>query len=307
MTLADQLINALRQNFQQYVNLVDTNQDSSIDRNELINFFMRNGIHPNMAPNMAEQVFQQLDKNHDQRISVEDFNNNLSSGSTLSAISETFINAFQTNFQQLLQYYDTNRDQTIDINELTSVLQSSGYGQMSYTIAREVFQTLDRDHDNRVTFQEATQKINLNAQKVTIGTAEVRQIINSQLRGKLQPQLVQGAAGIYLADNTYYCPSVYETSQILQRTAVDKRTWTENRFDCDDFAYVLKGEFSKAAYENKNRKLAYCVGIVWGNLPGPHAINWVINDDKRLRFIEPQRDTIYFPGVNDGNIYLMVC
>jgi hypothetical protein len=41
-------------------------------------------------------------------------------------------------------------------------------------------------------------------------------------------------------------------------------------------------------------------------LPGPHAINWMVNDDKKLRFIEPQSDEIFFPRKTDKEIYFMI-
>jgi hypothetical protein len=41
-------------------------------------------------------------------------------------------------------------------------------------------------------------------------------------------------------------------------------------------------------------------------LPGHHAINWMINSDMKLRFIEPQNDRIFMPRRTDRDIYFML-
>ena len=37
-----------------------------------------------------------------------------------------------------------------------------------------------------------------------------------------------------------------------------------------------------------------------------HVINWMITEDLKLRFVEPQSDVVYNPATNDGGIYFMV-
>jgi hypothetical protein len=41
-------------------------------------------------------------------------------------------------------------------------------------------------------------------------------------------------------------------------------------------------------------------------LPEAHAINWVVTDDGKLRFIEPQTDRVYRPQKNDSGIWFML-
>ena len=130
---------------------------------------------------------------------------------------------------------------------------------------------------------------------------EVRQEVTKQLGKKLAKNF-----GLYIADAEYFCPPVADAKEIIKNSGVDRNTWTKDKFDCDDFALVLKGHFSEAAYKNGNRRKPHCMGIVWGSLPGPHAINWMINSDRKLRFIEPQNDKVFFPRATDKNIYFML-
>jgi hypothetical protein len=37
-----------------------------------------------------------------------------------------------------------------------------------------------------------------------------------------------------------------------------------------------------------------------------HAMNWIIDDKKKLWFIEPQSDEIFSPRETDRNIYFML-
>lgn len=139
------------------------------------------------------------------------------------------------------------------------------------------------------------------SEKVYISSSELRILLNDQLQGKLHAKV-----DIYISDGEFYCPSIKDADEIIRRSAVDRNSWVENRFDCDDFAHVLKAHFAEAAYANGERRAAHCFGIVWGNLPGPHAINWMVNDDLKLRFIEPQSDDVFYPRSDDEDIYFML-
>jgi hypothetical protein len=111
---------------------------------------------------------------------------------------------------------------------------------------------------------------------------------------------------LYLGDEKYYCTPLKDAREIIKASAVDRMNWVEERFDCDDFALVLKAHFAEAAYKDGKRRAAHCFGIVWGSLPTPHAINWMLNADRRLRFVEPQNNRIFLPRRNDKDIYFML-
>lgn len=139
------------------------------------------------------------------------------------------------------------------------------------------------------------------AAKIYISAAEVRQIITAQLGPKLAKNF-----GFYVADTEYFCTPLADAKEIIANSADDKHTWVNERFDCDDFAHVLKAHFAEAAYADGKRRHAHCFGVVWGELPGPHAINWMINEDRVLRFVEPQTDEVFAPRKTDKNIYFML-
>lgn len=124
--------------------------------------------------------------------------------------------------------------------------------------------------------------------KKFVTAAKLRVLVSQQLEGKLDRNF-----GFYIADEKYYCTPLEDANSIIAASAVDRKKWVEEEFDCDDFAHVLKAHFAEAAYADGVRRPAHCFGIVWGMLPEPHAINWMINDDSKLRFIEPQTDEIF--------------
>lgn len=133
--------------------------------------------------------------------------------------------------------------------------------------------------------------------KTYISAAEVRQIIMNQMSSKIAI-----AFGIYMGDIEYFCTPLKDAEEIITNSADDKHKWVSDRFDCDDFAYVLKAHFAEAAYADGKRRCAHCFGIAWSS----HVLNWMINDDKVLRFVEPQTDNIFLPRPEDENIYLML-
>lgn len=139
------------------------------------------------------------------------------------------------------------------------------------------------------------------SRKTYIGSGELRSLVADQLGVKLARNF-----GLYVADANYFCTPLADAQEIIRASAVDRHTWVRERFDCDDFAHVLKAHFAEAAYKEGHRRAAHCFGVVWGMLPGPHAINWMVNSDMKLRFIEPQNDRIFFPRRTDKDIYFML-
>ena len=139
------------------------------------------------------------------------------------------------------------------------------------------------------------------ARKIYIKAKEVRRIVTEQIGPKMAKSFQ-----LYTADSEYFCTPEKDAQQIIAESSLDRKRWVSERFDCDDFALVLKAHFAEAAYVDGSRRAAHCFGIVWGNLPGPHAINWMINDDMKLRFVEPQNDDIFSPRDTDRDIYFML-
>ncbi|WP_143467748.1 lectin MOA-related protein [Leptolyngbya ohadii] len=142
------------------------------------------------------------------------------------------------------------------------------------------------------------------ARGVAVPGYYVSEVVQRSLVGKLAAD-----PGMRYGDAFYYLPTLEEVQFILKASELERRTWTEERFDCDDFAYVLKGEMSAHAYDIGPSRFGLCVGIVWGYfnwLEGYHAVNWFIGVDKKLRFIEPQNDSIYSAEDCVGDIQLLL-
>ncbi len=110
---------------------------------------------------------------------------------------------------------------------------------------------------------------------------------------------------IQIADEQYFCPSLKFVKKMLAKNKVDKFEYIEEKFDCDDFAFILKAYFIKQAYKDKKRRYPYCLGIIMGKLLGDinHAINFVITDSLKFYLIEPQTDAILKPTKKDREIY----
>ena len=138
-------------------------------------------------------------------------------------------------------------------------------------------------------------------------SSEVEDIIKRDLKGRLS-----GDVKIRLADAHYVAPPLSHAKNVIQKSSVDRLKWKKERFDCDDFALVLKSDFAMDASKELEFSAGYAFGILWGTWVkhGGHAINWMITDDLKLRLIEPQNDKIFFPDDSDGEdfneIYFMI-
>ena len=118
-----------------------------------------------------------------------------------------------------------------------------------------------------------------------ITATRMREIIKSQLGGR-----VKSSTHIHLADAMYYCPSVEYVEHLLSQDDTDRMKYTAEVYDCDEYSWTLKARFCLDAYKDGHRRASHAAGIVWGKLPHPHAMFWVITDDLKLRLIEPQTD-----------------
>ena len=112
---------------------------------------------------------------------------------------------------------------------------------------------------------------------------------------------------LMISDEQYYCPTMDEVKEIIKKNTIDRIQYTDEVFDCDDYALALKYHFIKQAYTDKHRKHPYCMGMVMGNILEdiPHAINFVITNTLELFLIEPQTDEILQPTKLDREIYFM--
>lgn len=146
---------------------------------------------------------------------------------------------------------------------------------------------------------------------------EIRAKIATQLGSSLHKNF-----SIHIADEKYFCPLLENAVEILKNSAVEQDMYISEIFDCDDFAHILKSNFIQAAYARGERRYPHCFGILWGmlyrqdtNKRRLHAVNWMINDDGKVRLIDFMKrkveDTniekyIYFPREEDRMITFML-
>jgi hypothetical protein len=130
-----------------------------------------------------------------------------------------------------------------------------------------------------------------------VKATEVEDLIHKAFGGKFFANNI-----VRLGDENYYLPTKEEVKQVLNTSTLDasQRQWVAERYDCDDFSYVLKGAFSTAAYLANDIIHGFAVGIIWANfnhLNGFHAINLVVTDDEVVHLIEPQGN-FFYPAAN---------
>ncbi len=122
-----------------------------------------------------------------------------------------------------------------------------------------------------------------------LSKAEITQLLESILADYWDP--ADHFLGI--SDDKLYLPTHAEIDTIIAdpRTHVTGFAGARQRFDCDDFSFVFKGNMSLYARDINGLTHSLCVGIAWGGftwIAGRHACNWVLTQDERLRWIEPQ-------------------
>lgn len=135
-----------------------------------------------------------------------------------------------------------------------------------------------------------------------INAEKIEDIIRETFDDKLASDF-----SLQISDEKYFCPSIDNVKLLIEKNTVDRLQYTDELFDCDDYAMLLKAHFIKSAYKNKKRRYPYSVGIIMGDLLGdiPHAINFVITEKLKLLFIEPQNDTITSPTKSDAEIFFV--
>ncbi|MBN1649109.1 MAG: lectin MOA-related protein, partial [Spirochaetales bacterium] len=138
-------------------------------------------------------------------------------------------------------------------------------------------------------------------EKKYISRADLEKLLRRQLKGKVDDQ-----TRFHIADMEYFLTPLDDARRIIKGSNIGRYEWTDEVFDCDDFAIVLKADFCRDAYRHRKRRAAHCFGIVWGMMPRAHALNWMVNDDLKLRFYDPMFDDIYVPGDEARRIWMML-
>ncbi|HWA26653.1 MAG TPA: lectin MOA-related protein [Lacunisphaera sp.] len=144
---------------------------------------------------------------------------------------------------------------------------------------------------------------------VYVSRKEILAILNDKL-GALWKKSARREA--FIGDSYYYCPPFDEVDRMLRHSS-RRRTFFPEIFDCDDFSYELKGDFTRRAFANGPfRPFGFALGIVWLNKPFPHAMNWVISwglgerERPTLYLVEPQANQIFDIDAKTGRLEELV-
>jgi len=103
-------------------------------------------------------------------------------------------------------------------------------------------------------------------------------------------------SSVFMADETYVLPSRAEVEKALQDSKIDKYVYTDELWDCDNYALLLHAYVIRKRYEDfRKGKLAkeQCYSLAFGQIwTDIHAINIALTYDEDILLIEPQTDEI---------------
>lgn len=138
-------------------------------------------------------------------------------------------------------------------------------------------------------FRNITKELN-----PTLTHEEVRAILKEALGSILNPQGL-----IILSDKGYTTIDAQSVSKVFSRSKLSSVSYRPEVHDCEDYAMTMLVEINNFGYNNWKLKYGYAFGIVYGDFPTPHAINWFITPEKEVLFIEPQSGEIFKPTGNN--------
>lgn len=88
---------------------------------------------------------------------------------------------------------------------------------------------------------------------------------------------------IFLSDTVKYLCDIEDINTFLEQDHTNRMKYVSEKFDCDDFAYRLMGQFSIPGWSELAK------AIVWTDR---HALNAFVDTNGEWWFIEPQTDDI---------------
>jgi len=93
---------------------------------------------------------------------------------------------------------------------------------------------------------------------------------------------------IFISDTKYMIPRLADIIEFLKINIFKFRQYVPDRFDCDNYSFSLMGM-------STNVLSGYAIGIIWVNTGrgSKHALNFFIEKDKQITYIEPQTNKIF--------------
>jgi len=123
-----------------------------------------------------------------------------------------------------------------------------------------------------------------------IDNKRLRRELRTQLKGKLSKKVI-----IFLVDKYFTPINSQKVIEIYKNSGLLNKKYIPEKFDCDNYAQAFYVAVAESARKNRKLKYPYAFGVVMGNIPMPHAINWFMDEGKKVWFIEPQSGKIFKP------------
>lgn len=130
-----------------------------------------------------------------------------------------------------------------------------------------------------------------------MGTNTSLEAVKQRLGKQLSPYWMKGRNYAGFADDEYYLTDPKEVRPLLDQLIITPPKFPTQRFDCDDYAFVLKGMVSLFARDSAVITASPCIGLAWGEFRWMgkvfHACNWVLDSSGTFSWIEPQTRELY--------------
>ena len=105
---------------------------------------------------------------------------------------------------------------------------------------------------------------------------------------------------IVILSDPYYTPiSESHINEIYERAGLRNKKYIPDLFDCDNYAMAMTVSVAEHARRSRKTRYQYAFGIVYGDIPTLHAINWFITPEEKVMFMEPQSGEIFHPKGNN--------
>ena len=104
---------------------------------------------------------------------------------------------------------------------------------------------------------------------------------------------------VKLSDPFYTPISESEVEEMFNKSGLKNKKYVPHLFDCENFAKAFVSVVEEHARRSRKTKYQYAFGIVYGDIPTPHAINWFITPEEKVMFMEPQSGEIFHPKGNN--------
>jgi hypothetical protein len=106
---------------------------------------------------------------------------------------------------------------------------------------------------------------------------------------------------IVLADADYMCLYSDDVVKFLASDPADTMSYKKEIRDCDEFARILQGRCLEWVAKTCDIPRGVCFGTLYGDVRKQesdtkvrgHAVNFYLDENKKVRMIEPQTDALF--------------